>query len=208
MDKRKQNKALRQFEQLLKDLAALEPLIVPVLLRSSQDSGVRKFKVVRGKDAEVGTPPPSYADPTGESGIREGFIDAVEAKVCAIAKYIELSLNLARNVLTVTPPDVAERAKREIPDCLACGDPVSGRLKSGYDEKCYKAWQRAGYPDRPTFERSRREKTTPVEKVEYTDWRVDAVDDLQGSNVLPLQRQDLTGSGDSDILIVTTGVAA
>lgn len=44
--------------------------------------------------------------------------------------------------------------------CKACGRDVSGaandRLRSGYDEACARAWDRAGRPDRAEWERERR----------------------------------------------------
>jgi hypothetical protein len=47
-------------------------------------------------------------------------------------------------------------------ECQACQRPVAGGtadpLRSGYCNACRMAWDRAGKPDRPTFERERREK--------------------------------------------------
>jgi hypothetical protein len=46
-------------------------------------------------------------------------------------------------------------------DCAACNSFCSGadgdRLKGGYCESCYKAWSRAGRPDRQEFQRFRRQ---------------------------------------------------
>lgn len=47
-------------------------------------------------------------------------------------------------------------------DCQACQRPVSGsandRLRAGYCDACRMAWERAGRPDRPAFERRRRKE--------------------------------------------------
>lgn len=49
--------------------------------------------------------------------------------------------------------------------CQACGTHCSGagddRLRSGYCNPCRMAWDRAGRPDRASFERERRARTVP-----------------------------------------------
>lgn len=55
----------------------------------------------------------------------------------------------------------AEKEGREsgLTDCRACARPVSGtpkdRLRSGYCQACYAAWDRSGRPDRLVFEQGR-----------------------------------------------------
>ena len=174
MNRKSQNDAFSEFNELEKRLTSLRPLILEVLTRASGDSDLRR-NVGKHGDLESGTPPPYYADPTGETAMRKRFADSVELKVSAMAEHIHYALNLAKTVLDVTPPDVAERARREVPDCLACGQPSAGKIHSGYCPDCYKAWEDGGFRDRKTFERRRKE----------SEWRISAINGLQGSGVLP-----------------------
>ena len=189
MDRKKQNQALRDFNELEQRIESLRPLILAVLVRASGDSDLRR-SVHEKSDPEKGTPPPYYADPTGESAMRKQFSESVETKVSAIADHLHYAVNLAKNLLDTTPLDVVERAKRTIPDCTVCGDPISGKVFYGrWDEKCrskYRRWVDAGnYPDRDQFEVAYR--TDMVAEV-AADWRVDAIETLQDGKALPTPR--------------------
>lgn len=176
MNRRSQNQALRDFNELATSIETLRPFIMAVLVRASGDSDLRRSVNKKG-DSEQGTPPPYYADPTGEIAMRRQFADAIELKVKAMAEHLHYALNLAKSVLDITPPDVAERAKREVPDCLACGHPAVGKIQSGYCSNCYQAWKDGGFRERKKFERG--------QSGQDADWRVAAIDGFQNSQVLP-----------------------
>jgi hypothetical protein len=69
-----------------------------------------------------------------------------------MAVHIIAALDKAKNVLEVAPRSVMERAERSIPNCLACGDPIAGKIIGGYDRACYDRWIYLGRPDRKHFE--------------------------------------------------------
>lgn len=190
MDRKSQNNTLSEFNELENRLIALRPLILEVLVRATGDSGLRRNVGKRG-DLESGTPPPYYADPTGEIAMRRQFADSLELKIRSMSEHLHYALNLAKNILDITPPDVAERAKREVPDCMACGDPCHGRVRSGFDDKCYTRWLRAGRPDRAAFISHIKQSQGDVPSIvdsEKKDWRVDVIDDLQKRGTLPHTR--------------------
>lgn len=74
-------------------------------------------------------------------------------------------------------------------DCHACHRVVAGTpadpLVSAYCRACRKAWERAGYPDRLDFERTRRGEEVADDGEE---WRIKAISDLQERGELPAER--------------------
>ncbi len=149
-NRRSQNQAYKEWQALTDLWPDLYKLILPILARYSEESGQRRhLSIVVNR--EDGTPPPSYSDPTGETAIRGQINDSIYQDIRAFIDHIHHALNIARKIKAVTPADVAERAQREVPDCLACGDPCVGRIIAGFDEKCYKRWTRHGRSDRSQF---------------------------------------------------------
>lgn len=154
MKRRDQNQAYKEWVELKRLIADLDSLVVPILLRGTYDSGLTR-RGVQVEDDFAQT-----NDPTGEMAIREPIDDDVHRDVILIASNIRIAKNTAEHIKAITPESVADRAAREIPDCLACGKPAIGRVRSGYDDACYMAWRRAGYPERAIWERQRRDDVT------------------------------------------------
>lgn len=141
MNRRQQNRALKDWAELVSAVDLLGPLVAPVLARGTYDSGQHKMPERGGP--ESGTPPPSYADPTGEIAVRESKDDAVHKHIVAMARNIALALNIAKAVMAITPENVAERAKRSVPNCAACGDLITGKIFfSRWDNKCRTRFRR------------------------------------------------------------------
>lgn len=151
MRRRDQNQAAREWSELKTALGMLDPIVTTVLLRGTHDAGIRRSIPSSDDDPERKTPPPTWADPTGEAAIREEFGDDVEKSIVALAAAVHRALNIAKVITSITPADVVERASRTVPDCMACGDPCYGGVRNGFDEKCRKRWDRAGRPDRGEF---------------------------------------------------------
>lgn len=95
-------------------------------------------------------------DPIGAL-IDKAFHDLETAR-----QALRVAANAARKVMLIAPPTAAELAARKtgVGDCQACGHNCTGvgddRLRSGYCPKDWKAWKRAGMPDRFQFERERK----------------------------------------------------
>lgn len=106
-----------------------------------------------------GVPP----DPTGES-VRL-LTDALR-RMAADARIVNRQREYLLAVRMSAPEDTAQE-RRPQGMCLACGRPVAGtavdRLRAGYCLACWRAWDRAGRPDRHYFElgRSKWSPTTP-----------------------------------------------
>jgi hypothetical protein len=148
--RRRQNEALKDIKDLPHLVEALTIHAPQVIVRGQYGSG--SFTQPRTKgDREDHTPAPPYSDPTGEEAISEERSDRVSQSVEAIVGHLQSAVALSKQVLAITPADTAERALRNVPSCLACGDPCYGRVRSGYDDKCYTRWLRAGRPDRGEF---------------------------------------------------------
>jgi hypothetical protein len=146
LKRKEQNQARREFTELQAAFDELAPLVTRVLLRGTFDSGRRKSLKIKDDPG-----PPAYADETGEDAISTPYADAVEGYVKAMASHIHEALNNAKSVLEIAPADVAERALQTVPPCMACGDPCHGGVRSGFDDKCRKRYERAGHPDRAEF---------------------------------------------------------
>ncbi len=135
-------------------MGELDLVIKLLLARGTFDSGERRtIKIDRGGQ-EYGTPPPAYADETGETAITEPIRDAVERTIGVMANDIRRIKNNATLILTITPEDVKARAKRSAPDCAACGDPCIEGVRSGFDIKCFNRWKDGGSQDRAKFIRT------------------------------------------------------
>jgi hypothetical protein len=151
VERKEQNRAKQAWDDLKVAIDRLDPFVTTVLLRATYSHGMRKdVKIPKGQ-REHGTPPPAWNDPTGETAIRHEDHDAGELMIVAMADNIHRALNIAQSVIAITPVDVAERAERTVPDCLACGDPCHGGVRKGFDDKCRKRWERIGRPERGEF---------------------------------------------------------
>ena len=154
MRRRDQNQAAREWSELKTALGMLDPIVTTVLLRGTHDAGIRRSIPSSDDDPERKTPPPTWADPTGEAAIREEFGDDVEKSIVALAAAVHRALNIAKAIIEITPEDglaVVDRSVKSVPDCLACGDPCYEGVRHGFDDKCRKRWNRAGKPDRGEF---------------------------------------------------------
>ncbi len=146
MNRRQQDRALKDWTALKQAVEELDDVVSPVLLRGTFDTGQRLAKYDgKGKPqyAEQKTQMTSYNDSTGETAIKDEIGDSVHDYVMSMVSNIGNALNAAKQIMSITPKDVADRAKRDVPDCAACGDPVSGKLFYGrWDDKCRKRFSR------------------------------------------------------------------
>ena len=105
---------------------------------------------------------------------RERVLESVEdhhndeARIVGLAS-VDASLRVAVQALREVHDALSQLTARlhhgqaeqrtNMADCSACERPVANtpvdRIKAGYCEACYKAWTRAGRPDRAGFERTR-----------------------------------------------------
>ena len=148
-----QNQALEDLDEmvlLVGNLSKFHSDLQQLILRNRFSSGQRRKR--RGELGEMeGSSGTSYSDPTGETAVWEETQDATTKAITNMAAMIRKFNALADQVLTVCEADFDKKPKRIIPDCLACGDQVTGRVIAGFDEKCYKRWSRSGRPDRSRF---------------------------------------------------------
>lgn len=150
MDRAEQNQALRDLDSLVADIVKFDTDARRVLLRGRFSSGQKLRK--RGELAEMeGTPEAHHHDPTGDDAVWAEKADRIGKTIESMASSLSKWHVMSQWILDLSSTDVAERAKRTVPDCLACGDACVGRVLSGFDEKCYKRWTRAGRPDRVAF---------------------------------------------------------
>ena len=155
--RQEQNKALRDVEAL----AGLMPQLLKearhVILRNDYTSGQRQHQsgeLGATKPTHVdmtGTPPPYSGDPTGEDACWEEMPDATGKAISRLCEMLGKCLDSALAIHDLSNTDVRVRATRTIPDCLACGDPCLDGVRSGFDDKCRKRWDRLGRPDRNQF---------------------------------------------------------
>lgn len=97
---------------------------------------------------------------------REGDHEAQRVGLAAVDTSLSVIEHALREIQTELTTLAArahhgiERQRTNMVDCEACGrcvaQTVTDRIKAGYCRACYEAWKRAGRPDRPTFERTRR----------------------------------------------------
>ena len=147
----RRNKDFTTWEELKHLIELLDPLVLPVLARVTEDANLHMPVKIKRKDPEWGAGQTHYHDPTGEAAMNYRVAESVAVSVDAMAEHVLYALNTARVILAIAPSDVGERAKRSIPDCLACGDPCPGKMRGGFDDKCYTRWLREGRPDRFKF---------------------------------------------------------
>lgn len=104
------------------------------------------------------------SDPTSttERAALEGDDTATAMLAIAIDHYDQAmrhvyaaasALNAYRN-----PKQRTEGRVSTVEPCRACAQLALPRAKAGYCEACYRAWDRAGRPDRATFEHERKRR--------------------------------------------------
>lgn len=153
MGRKETNDALLDLEDLVASICEFEEMVRPVLLRGRFDSGQRVHR--KGEYGEMdGTPSTHYSDPTGEDAVfwHDWKVDATAKTVRAMCDALHKWRTMAKWLTDeLRDVDVAKRAKRTIPDCMACGDPCFGGVRGGFDDKCRKRWEEIGRPDRLKF---------------------------------------------------------
>ncbi len=160
--RQEQNRALKNVQIMADMMPHLLKEATHVILRNDFTSGQRSHESGELGDM-VGTPGPHYGDPTGEEACWGELPDATGRAISNLCEKLTECLNSTLNIHDLSNTDVRVRAKRTMPDCLACGDPCVGRVLSGFDEKCYKRWTRGGRSDRMKFIaqiRAEREQST------------------------------------------------
>lgn len=108
----------------------------------------------------------AVSDPTFRSAVeRDPFLVRGVSFEQWLKRYHEAACALIElaHLLAPIDPKAEERARARqstVQVCSACGRDVlntaDDRLRKGYCDACRKAWERAGYPDRPAFEQTRR----------------------------------------------------
>ncbi len=168
MNRREQNRALKDWGELKRLIAVLDPLVVEVLRRGTFSSGEFDDIKQSANDPERGTQATSYADPTGEEAIKRERSDRVEIAVTAIAKNVALSVSFAKWILQGVPETTDEAIRREIPSCAGCDRPVFGRVKAGYHQECYDRKRYLKIADRAEFRRVRMAEVADADQHEVT----------------------------------------
>jgi hypothetical protein len=154
------------------DMLDCEDLIADGLSRSGDTSGVRSGDVNRPTEAaalrlagaeertlEDGTVVPAEPD-TWTERERDVVAEAIHEALAAMGEAAGALLIVERKLPVIVDAGAKLRERESsIQQCKACDRDVLGtrddRLKAGYCEACYKAWSRAGMPDRFMFERDR-----------------------------------------------------
>ena len=153
MPRPRQNKALKDLQELVSIIRDddFEAIVAQIIMRDTFVEKRRAAKWADG-DPEKGTPPPHVGDPTGEEAVSDKEQqDALAKSVRKLASDLTNWLAWAKNIRDRGDFDPMKRAERTVPDCLACGDPIPGRVRSGFDGKCFKRWNDAHRPDRYKF---------------------------------------------------------
>lgn len=144
------NRAVRQLEELVPDIIEFGSEARLAVIRNRWSSGQRTHQ--RGELAEMtGTPGTHYSDPTGEDAVFEEVKDGVGSTIADLCSTIRNAHAITKWLLKLSSTDVVERAERSIPDCMACGEPCLTGVRSGFDDRCRKRWERLGRPDRNQF---------------------------------------------------------
>lgn len=152
MNRAEQGEALKDLDELIATIAdpGFADDVRHVIMRARFTTGQRQHK--SGELAEMeGSPGPYSSDPTGEDACWSEMADATGKTVSAMCQSLSKWLEMAKWIRNLSSTDVVERAKKTVPDCLACGEPVQGRVHSGFDRSCYDRWDRSGRPDRLRF---------------------------------------------------------
>ena len=135
-------------------IAKLRETVPETLRRGTFDSGERRVPPGTTLRPELrGTL--EHADPVGEEAIREEVADRVGIAIAAVAKHLSQAVNLSKWVLDGVPDTTEEAVRREIPNCLACDQPIFGRSHSGYDAECHARKRELRIADRAEFRRVR-----------------------------------------------------
>ena len=157
MNRSEQNQALKDWDFFLSTARELDPMMRELLLRNRFSTGQRRR--FRGELGEMdGEPEPHYSDPTGDEAVWSEKRDRIGDIITYLAKDLGRCHTTAEWLIEIGNESVVQRAERSVPDCLACGEPSPGRIVGGFDDKCYKRWQRAGRPDRLAFIRETRQQ--------------------------------------------------
>lgn len=151
MNRPLQNRALKDLQELCADLIDMEKDLRVVLVRGRFEPAPRQ-PPWKADDRMKGTPPPYTSDPTGEEAICGAqAVDEISKTVIALADDLSRCRTTAKRLRDLASIDVAARAERTMPDCLACGDQCVERVYSGFDQKCFKRWTGMRRPDRMKF---------------------------------------------------------
>ncbi len=149
MNRSQQNRALKDLQDLVAVIQDFEEDVRHVLMRDQFSSG--QLMVQWDRDDPEAAPPPQHGDPTGEAAIWEERADNIGKTISKMASSLAQWHSMAKWVKDLSSVDVEARAKRTVPDCLACGDPCVSKVRSGFDDKCYMRFVRSGRPDRNQF---------------------------------------------------------
>lgn len=99
-----------------------------------------------------GIPGPHYSDSTGDDAVwSEEIEDPTGKAIAGMARTVRNLDALAANIFELSTIDPEKRARRSVPDCLACGQPCHGGVRSGFCDRCRKEWDRLHRPDRGEF---------------------------------------------------------
>lgn len=118
----------------------------------------------------------SGGGPTGKGGHSDPTLAVVlrpdplalehKALVSLLDELYKAATAVEATLLRLKPvdPNKIERGRQNaVPLCNACHDPAP-QPRSGYCEPCYRAWLRAGRPDRTGFSKARLEAKQPPAK--------------------------------------------
>ncbi len=146
-----QNRALKDLQELVATIVDFEQDVRGILLRN-QFQPARAATPWPPNDPMKGTGPPYYGDPTGEEAIADDErLEDIAKTITKMAQALHQWNEMAQWMKNLAGTDVVARAERTVPDCMACGDPCVERVRSGFDDKCYKRWTREHRPDRLKF---------------------------------------------------------
>lgn len=172
-----------QVAQALRDAATALDKHGTAALRTAPTLAARGFaggagdgSGIRGSDT---------SDPTSVAASRRDEFTGIDEKLdrwlCVAYAMSTGGLHLVSTIVGHADPASTDRKNRQpgAGPCNACGRDVPGtatdRLRSGWCDSCRKAYDRAGYPDRAAFERSRYSEKNPPDSV-----TIDPTDPLAG----------------------------
>ena len=158
--RQEQNQAIRDIQTLGEIMPDILTKCVQVIKRNDFTNGaLYREKGELGphpkkpwQEDMTGHGPPTWGDPVGETACwDESKHDPTGKIITAMCDAMGQWVTMAELLQSQTNIDVRDRAKRTMPDCLACGDQCLDGVRSGFDGKCYKRWTRSGRPDRSQF---------------------------------------------------------
>lgn len=169
--RQEQNQAIRDIQTLYEIMPDILTKAVQVIKRNDFTTGSRHHEknelapdpTKPWQEDMTGQSPPTWGDPTGEEACwEESEADRTGKIISAMCVAMGQWLTMAESLQDQTNIDVTVRAKRTMPDCLACGQPILGRVISRYDRSCYDRWiyYRSTHEnaDKHQFEREMKEK--------------------------------------------------